>query len=898
MSNNSTHITIDVSTRAELLEALKTAHGGETIRMAAGDYGSLDMPVSRMPWLKEYSDTVTMVSADPENRATISGLNLTGAKNMAFEGIVFDYDAAVGEADNTKPFKISWASDIAIRDCVFDGDIAEGVGAWADGYGTGYGLLVTGGQNIEVSGSEFYNWVRGAVFNKVQGIEVLGNDIHDIRSDGLDFAQVKDVLIESNHLHDFTATASSGGKGDHLDMIQFWTSGTTAPSENIVIRGNLLDSAAGSATQSIFMRNELVDSYGKGEDFYYRNVLIEENVIRNATLHGITVGEAEGVTVRNNTLLFNAASAGGAGSAPRILVASKALDVHVIDNIAHGFTLGGENWDVSGNLAVQRSDPMSPHHYDALFVNATADDLISAAGIRVLPGGMLDGTGIGASALAWEDAPDALLPVVKSWETDNLKTWTFDAGMTVDDGGLAAQDGARFIWLFDDGAIAEGVQVNHTFGSYGRHTAQLTVLAADGETAHGAAKVYIADPLRLRLEADAEGLHDYSSYGVKVPAEAVEMHDGLWAVRLSADHPSFSFARGQGAAFNSDEFSIGLRLSGENGGELFRLHNSMIAYVTEDGGLRLTMWTREGGTYSVSSGPSNLLDGAWHDADFVFDSEAGTLKAFVDGDLLATVSAHGTTKPSEYWGLDIGSAWGKNGFEGLIAEIDVRAEALSDRQVAIAAQHFEVAASVEGPKWVGLDDSFVLDFGSDEGIKALNGDAILIEHDGVSTISFDGSGDQADLGRLTNYEKSEQLSVMMDIKRDMIGIGDDRVLWNHAKFGLVLRNDTVLLQVATEDGFKIKAGGNIELNDLDWHRIGMTLDQEADQLRLYADGRMIMEVNDIGLDFVGAGGREWGWQLGGAFGRDFEGQVDNLLISDKILNEELMTSTIEDGAWF
>ena len=88
-------------------------------------------------------------------------------------------------------------------------------------------------------------------------------------------------------------------------MIQFWTNGTTSPSTNITISENFLDSGNGEWTQSIFMRNEAVDSQGAGTEMFYQNVLIENNVIYNAHTHGITVGEADGLIIRNNTILQN-----------------------------------------------------------------------------------------------------------------------------------------------------------------------------------------------------------------------------------------------------------------------------------------------------------------------------------------------------------------------------------------------------------------------------------------------------------------------------------------------------------------------------------------------------------------------------------------------------------------
>ena len=56
------------------------------------------------------------------------------------------------------------------------------------------------------------------------------------------------------------------------------------------------------------MRNEMVDTGGAGDEMFYRNITIEDNVIYNAQVHGITVGETHGLTIKNNTILRNQAS--------------------------------------------------------------------------------------------------------------------------------------------------------------------------------------------------------------------------------------------------------------------------------------------------------------------------------------------------------------------------------------------------------------------------------------------------------------------------------------------------------------------------------------------------------------------------------------------------------------
>ena len=230
-------------------------------------------------------------------------------ENLHLDSIKFDYVSAAGAVLWEKPFQLTagqTTSPFQTR-CLMV--LWRMVGAAEDnGYGTGFGLDVSSSTNITIANNEFFNWYRAGVFLDVDDLNVIDNDVHSIRSDGFDFVEVNDVLIQGNHIHDFVANLESG---DHLDMIQFWTTGTTNPSTNITIRGNILNSGAGDWTQSIFMRNEMVDLGLAGTEMLYRNILIENNVIYNAHAHGITVGETDGLTIRNNTILYNATMSDG-----------------------------------------------------------------------------------------------------------------------------------------------------------------------------------------------------------------------------------------------------------------------------------------------------------------------------------------------------------------------------------------------------------------------------------------------------------------------------------------------------------------------------------------------------------------------------------------------------------
>ena len=236
-----------------------------------------------------------------------------------------------------------------------------------------------------------------------KGITVQGNDVHDIRMDGMNFAQVESVLIADNHIHDFRRSLDSK---DHADMIQFWTNGTTAPSRDIVIRDNVLNSGQSAYTQSIFMRNDLVDRGLAGREMFYDDVTIIDNVIINAHLHGITVGETDGLRIQNNTVVRNARSEGEKENValwmPQIRVAEISTDVRIERNVTGKVSgaAGQPDWTVAENLIVQDRARMEPGFYGTVFGTKALHDPSDPASFTAAKGGPLDGTQIGAPQLS------------------------------------------------------------------------------------------------------------------------------------------------------------------------------------------------------------------------------------------------------------------------------------------------------------------------------------------------------------------------------------------------------------------------------------------------------------------------------------------------------------------
>ena len=356
--------TISVSNVSGLTAAMAQAKAGDTILLASGNYGAFATG-------NDYASTVTIKSADAGSPATFSSVSLNGATGITFDTINFDYKYSAGDPTHVTPFSVRDSANIAFKNSVFDGDVASGLDAISNGYAVGRGLAISGSNGVTVENCEMKTWLRGMVVGSSDNINIVDNNIHSIRSDGMDFAQVTKVLIEGNYIHDFRGAP---GSQDHADFIQFWTTGTTKPSTDITIRNNILDVGQGSWAQSIFIRNELVDLGKAGESMYYKNLLIENNTISNAHTHGITVGETDGLIIRNNILTaadlnmanpVNAAYVDRAGGltagilVPKILLKGESDNLVVTGNAfvdapwytgprLSGFT-SQSDWKVSGN---------------------------------------------------------------------------------------------------------------------------------------------------------------------------------------------------------------------------------------------------------------------------------------------------------------------------------------------------------------------------------------------------------------------------------------------------------------------------------------------------------------------------------------------------------------------
>lgn len=327
--------TFNVSNSAQLMSAARSAGGGDRIVLASGTYGALDLGGTGRNGL-DYGGGVTFASANPGSPAVIKSLNVQSMSNVTFEGLKFD------GGGSGRAFQVNASSNITFNNTTFEGERSGG-------YGFGNGLTVTKSSQITVRNSEFSDFKRGMEFRGVNGLDVVGNDVHDISGDAMAYAEVRNVLIQGNNLHDMRGDPRSGY---HKDLIQFWTTGTKSPTTDVVIRGNTLESNDGSS-QSIFMGNSAAAG---NKSLFWQDILIEKNFIKAGHFHGITVGETNGLVIRDNVVLHDpGASKGTQINIPRITVDDASTNVTVTGNTAHEVPgKSGGSWNVSNNKIVSK----------------------------------------------------------------------------------------------------------------------------------------------------------------------------------------------------------------------------------------------------------------------------------------------------------------------------------------------------------------------------------------------------------------------------------------------------------------------------------------------------------------------------------------------------------------
>lgn len=394
--------TIIVSNANGLNAALAAAKGGDTIKLAAGNYG--DFIVKG----KVFASDVTITSLSDTNPAQFHSLSITGSQGLNFVGLKVDFAPTETTMNFSSAVKISDSSDISfIGGEIKGGPSVNGVPQSATeldktgnviGLPTGRGLTIERSSNVTVEDTEIHHVHRGLVLSKSSDLTIKDNHIHDVRTSPIVGGGLNRVVIEGNHVHD--STPFRWGSVDHADFIHLWTDpdAQTGPSTDIRIVNNVIEQGKGEAILGIY----LDDNQNK---LGFSNVTISNNLIMNGNGQGLRLENVFDSVVTNNTLLQ---TSGSTKDAPGIKITFGSHDLVVSGNFASYITpdAGAVGVNIEGNSLVQMNTKFEANYYTTADI-AAVDNLTPAA------------------------AHDYLAKLVANWTAPDVTTMVYDVSKVV-----------------------------------------------------------------------------------------------------------------------------------------------------------------------------------------------------------------------------------------------------------------------------------------------------------------------------------------------------------------------------------------------------------------------------------------------------------------------------------
>lgn len=282
-----------VNTTASLVSALLKAQGGDTIQLASGVYTGFTVRNLN------FAENVTITSADPDNPAVISGrTTLTGVSNVTLDNLSFYNPVPLQQYSyfvNVVNSNGVTLSNLDIKGT--PGIVNPDTGQIYPGHS---GITVKTSSGVVIDKLDASVLYRGVVVDRVTDLRIANSELHEIRSDGIDFTNANGLTIENNHFHSFRPNIGLvAGKGDHPDFIQYWGTAGGTGLNDIAIRGNVFRQGDGSWTQTIFGQSDM-----RGTPVgAFTNFEVSGNFIQNSHTAGISLGDVVGAQIFDNVLI-------------------------------------------------------------------------------------------------------------------------------------------------------------------------------------------------------------------------------------------------------------------------------------------------------------------------------------------------------------------------------------------------------------------------------------------------------------------------------------------------------------------------------------------------------------------------------------------------------------------
>lgn len=266
-----------VKDSASFVAALATAKPGSVIVIPKG------VAIAQLKLSKQKYDPPIKI---------IGGGSLTNTSVTECEGITFDGLELITSGTGGILFPVTKSKRLTFKNCDIHGSL--------DGnpQNDGAAFSVTLSEDISFIDNVFRQVDRCIIANNCKNTVVTGNDMSELRTDGMMFAEMDTLLISGNAIGNYSPVA-----GAHPDGIQFMTAGTDVSCNDITIADNVIYrdadlSKPGPSMQGIFLGNE--------DDIPFNRVTITGNLLLGTGYRGVSVSHGKDVVIKDNELLGQA----------------------------------------------------------------------------------------------------------------------------------------------------------------------------------------------------------------------------------------------------------------------------------------------------------------------------------------------------------------------------------------------------------------------------------------------------------------------------------------------------------------------------------------------------------------------------------------------------------------
>jgi hypothetical protein len=367
-----------VRNSAQFLKALKAAHSGDTILLAAGTYAPI--AISGI----SFASGVTIASADPTHEAVLTGLTVTNSSGLNFQQL--NLTTTTGTAAT-----ISGSSNITFSQDAFSGS----------GGGVGNAMMLQNSGNITVTGSSFSNFGTGINAMTDKGLTITNNTFHGITGGAVRGTAVTSSTISGNTFTDAITTVPT-----HTDVLYLWQDNTA---NNVTISNNFYGPPLPAVLTTTTQLIEALQNAHAGQVIQLAAGVYDAAAISNfqfttpvtitsadptheAVLSNLTVSSSSG-------LIFQGVTVSTATGTAATVTGSQ--------NIAFsGDTFSGTGSSTGGALTVSGSSGVTVTGSDfgnfATGINATTDSNLSVAGntFHNIAGGDVVGSGVTNSTIS------------------------------------------------------------------------------------------------------------------------------------------------------------------------------------------------------------------------------------------------------------------------------------------------------------------------------------------------------------------------------------------------------------------------------------------------------------------------------------------------------------------